>query len=107
MQNYTYFEQISKTIFKSAFLGLFFKFYSTLPPPLKQKVLPPPAGKIRIPPLPAHFLPPSCRPPPCPSMEGLHGGSAAAALTAAVRLHCAAAHTPRPPHTPQQPRMPN
>ena len=59
MQNYTYFEQISKTIFKSAFLGLFFEFYSTLPPPLKQKVLPPPPReKSESPPCRPIFYPP-------------------------------------------------
>ncbi len=39
------------------------------PPPWSKKRFPPTGGKIRIPPpLPALFLRPSCRPPPCPSM---------------------------------------
>ncbi len=45
------------------------KFYSTLPLPEAKSASPPlQENSESPPPLPAHFLPPSCRPPPCPSM---------------------------------------
>ncbi len=56
MQNYTYFEQIFNTFFKKCIFRAFLKFYSTLPP-LKQKVLPPPAGPFSTPLLPPTTMP--------------------------------------------------
>ncbi len=67
MQNYTYCDKISKTPLKSAFLGLFLQFYSTLYPFLEQKAFSPslqqksesplPAGPFSTPPPPpAHYL---------------------------------------------------
>ncbi len=59
MQNCTYFEQISKTPLKSAFLRARFAILQYPPPPGAKS-----AGKIRI----MHEKEVVYRPPPCPSM---------------------------------------
>ncbi len=66
---------------KNFFLGLFIATFWVLSPPsplLEHKILPPPGTKIRITPpvdlfstplLSMSLVPPSCHPPPCPSMS--------------------------------------
>ncbi len=98
MQNYTYFEEDSKTHSKSAFLGIFLQFRGILPPSWSKKFFPPPEAKSssphleqksESPPLPAHLLPHSCRPPPCPSMTVVHSSEGSSLILHTTELETA------------------
>ncbi len=60
----------AKTPSKSAFFGLFFQFYSTLPPSLEQKVLSPPCRKNPNPPPAGPFSTPLLPPTTVPKYGG-------------------------------------
>ncbi len=68
MQNYTYFELFLKTFLKCIFRALF-EILQYPSPPLKQKVLPPPAGNIQIPPPAGPFSTPLLPPTTVPKYE--------------------------------------